>query len=608
MSGIAGLIRFEESVDLSSLERMLGTLRHRGGFGQSYWLQGNAGLGVQHFASSAGPAPVAMPVLDGNVIAFDGRLDDRETLRRELQFSHEDWKSLSDSLIVLHAYERWGVDALLHLQGDFAFGLWDQRRQALICARDRIGVRPLYYHAGAQEFCFASEIKALLAHGVSRELDELRIANYLHARFEDKESTFYRQIKRLPPGEFIEIREGHLVKKRYWQLGEEISDDDAETLTGKFQQVFQDSVADRMRDAPSLGFLLSGGLDSSSVLAVAQGHLNGSNPHAYVATFPDFPDIDEMKWVERLKDRLRFEPHPVRVDQLGPVGVLEEIYEHLDEPFHFPNLYIYWALAGHARERGTKVLLDGMDGDTTVSHGMEYLAELMAKGNWLELAQQSLWLSRKFHSPAYQFAWHFGVLPVMQHYLPRVFRGSSGFLNKAFAKRISWNEYERHHTDRPSIDAVQSHRAQIESGIIPYHLEVYDQAAAAWGLDHRHPYYDARLVSLCTSIPPKFKIHLGMDRAIQRESLKGKIPEEIRLRMGKSNWSDNFERSLIGTDGDKVADFLRSPCVLDDFVHMERLRQTFDEWRQVGRIQQKDGMLVWTSVSLGIWLRNCYIA
>lgn len=613
MSGIAGILSLDQApVNPDLLQAMLSRIAHRGAHEPRMSGRGEARLGI----CQSDFLPCKTNPIDAHdaaiVCVADARLDDRDSLRLALGMQAGEWDEIEDSQAIALAYQKWGEACVDNLQGDFAFALWDAAAHRLFCARDRMGVRPFYYHLSSKVFLFASEPKALLAHpDVGREFDELRIARYLAAEFEEKESTFFRQIRRLPPGEVLVVEDGKMRRRTYWQVQANISTKAEYELVDEFRHLLQQSVKDRLRSARPVSFLVSGGLDSSSILMLAQKHLSQA-PDCYLATFPDFPAIDESRYVDRLSAYASMKKHPVRVDNLGPVSMLETIYRHIDQPFHFPNLYVFWALAQEAQRQGSGVMLDGMDGDTTVSHGMEILPDLLRRGRWVALLRTCRQLSRQFGQPSHKFFLHFSIGPLASPLMTPISsrlssRSMTQVLNRDFAKRIDSAGLKAQvgHEKRRNLDPAMVHLGQINSGIIPYHLEMHDQAAAAFSLDHRHPYYDSRLVEFCLSVPPEMKLREGLDRWIQRRALQNIVPDEFRLRIPKSNWSDNFERSLLRTDSKIIRQFLSEPGALNKFVDVSYVQGLYSRLQSTGRLRTGDGMRIWTSVSLGVWLRNC---
>src|SRR3989441_8528576 len=257
------------------------------------------------------------------VLTADARIDNRAELLAALGRGVE----ATDAELILGAYQRWGERAPEHLLGDFAFAIWDGRREVLFCARDHFGVKPFYYHhAPGRLFAFGSEIKALLALAeVPRRLNETRVADYLVPLLEDKEITFYEEIVRLPPAHRMTVSRDGMRIEQSWALDptREIRLKSDAEYAAAFREIFTEAVRCRLRSAFPVGSMLSGGLDSSSIVCVARKLLaedGGGKLHTFSAIFPDVPECDEREYIEAVLGGHGVKPHYVRGDRLSPLA------------------------------------------------------------------------------------------------------------------------------------------------------------------------------------------------------------------------------------------------------------------------------------------------
>ena len=249
-------------------------------------------------------------------------------------------------------------------------------------ARDALGVRPLYWaRASSSVVLFASQAGPLFAHPrLARELDPLRIAQYLTSTFAEPERTFFREVERLAPGHTLRFsRDGSAVRKRRYfafDRERELPRQSNAEFAEQFRELFFDAVHVRTRTRQPLACLLSGGVDSSGLLGALRVLEPERTVPCFSARFVDFPEIDEGHWLE-LWDSPQIRRAELRADRIRPLDNIDSLHAALDEPFHAPNLFIYEALARLARDHGTRVLLDGLDGDTVVDHGYFGLRELI---------------------------------------------------------------------------------------------------------------------------------------------------------------------------------------------------------------------------------------
>ena len=409
MSAIVGFYgRDGQPVDRADLERMTESLAHRGPDGAGVWHIGPVGLGHRMLWTTPESLHEQLPLTGKKgdlVITADARIDNRDELITALGLAQWSHGEITDSELILRAYEQWGEDSPKRLLGDFAFAIWDERRQALFCARDHCGVKPFYYYQSARALIFASEIKALLStREVPRRLNPVRVADYLAGIFEDRTSTLYRDILRLPAGHSMTVRGRESRVQPYCWLdpSREIRLRSDDEYADAFRDQFTDAVRCRLRSAFPVGSLLSGGLDSSSIVGAARRVLaeDGRRLHTFSAIFPglpasDLPKIDERPFMEAVLAMSGLTPHYVHADRLSPLSELDRVFWHEDEAFLAPNLYMHWALYRAAHQQSVRTLLDGVDGDTTVSHGLDYLSELAGAGRVRTLGREVMALASR---------------------------------------------------------------------------------------------------------------------------------------------------------------------------------------------------------------------
>ena len=624
MSGIAGILyKDSRSVDPRDLQRMLAALFHRGPDASGVWHHGPIGLGHCMLRTTPESLDERQPIANETgdvVLTADARLDNRSELISTLEIE-EGGARISDGELILGAYEKWGERCPERLLGDFAFALWDGRKGKLFCARDHLGIRPFYYHETEVCFVFASEIKGLLS--LSRPVQKLnlvRVCDYLAGFFEDTVSTFYKDILRLPPAHCVGVGQKGSDRRCYWALdpSREIRRETAEEYEEEFRHIFFEAVKCRMRCSLPAGCLLSGGLDSSSVVATVRALSRGTSQEplaTFSATFPSFPRTDEKEYVgELLKDGGICSEY-VSIDPISPFKDIDRAFQCQDEPFQTPNWFVFWTLADTARKRGIRVLLDGIDGDTTVSHGFDFLSELFFSGRWTTLATEIYWLSRRLHHSPLRFLWHYGFSPLatelgwwgLRKFLPaRALRiATPEVLNPGLARRVGCAErYESMLGDRfrPVRSERKEHLRALSSGMVPFYMEVLDRFSAAFGIDHRHPYFDRRLVEFCLALPPTQKLHHGWDRAIQRNAMARVLPERIARRISKSVWRSMFERGLFDLGRDTLEKIINEdPGPLAEFVDLPVCRNIYRRCL-ASRPDDVDVMTLWVVTTFALWL------
>jgi asparagine synthase (glutamine-hydrolysing) len=638
MSAIAGIYYLDgHQVDRPTLERMVASLAHRGPDGSGMWTGGSVGLGHLKLVTTQESISEHLPCLDPTgafAITADARIDNKVDLVDQLDLRCPE--PVSDSALILRAYERWGERCPERLVGDFAFVIWDARRRRLFGARDHFGVKPFYYFSSDRVFAFATEIKALLClRDVSRRLNETRIGDYLAGIFADCESTFYRDVRRLPPGHAMTLGCGQLYIRPYWALdpSRDVRLKSDGEYAEAFREIFTEAVRCRLRSARPVGSLLSGGLDSSSISCVARNLLDHKLP-TFSAVFDHLPQCDERDYIRAVLDQGGFEPRFLSGDVGRPLADLGRIHWHEDQPFYGPNFPMAWRLYGKVRDEQVRVLLDGHDGDSTVSHGFNYINELAAAGRWWALAVESAGLARRFDvSPkrllssyidlyrTHSVWWNRALLKRIRRVLRRAAqsgrRNASGSAATArlspirpeFIARVGLAErYRAWWQTLP--DAAQTERdghfRTLIQAMQPFALEIHDGAAAAFSIEPRYPFWDKRLVEFCLALPSKQKIRRGWTRYVLRRAMKGILPEKVRWRGGKTDFTPNLFFGLRQHERATLDDlFLTAPDVIEAFVDLPALRESYRRFLALEKARDLDDvMTIWKVASLAIWLRS----
>ena len=418
MSGIAGICATrDQSIDPASIAAMMGSLAHRGPNGTSVWDESNIALGHLMLWTTAESLLERLPLVSqaGNlVITADARIDNRDELITTLDLPDRPVEEITDSQMILAAYEKWCERCTDHLIGAFAFAIWNKQEKSLFCARDHFGVKPFYYHQSTQEFLFASEIKALLClPQVPRQINEIRIADYLSMMMEDKTITTYQDIFRLPPAHCMQVSQTDVKIWSYWTLEQksQLLLESDEAYAQEFKHLFTEAVRCRLRSVLPIGSQLSGGLDSSAVTCTAQTILThaGKEPlHTVSNIFDDVPACDERPYINAVLQTGHFQSHFIHADQVGPMEDLADIWQVEDEAFVGPNHFLPWLLNRTAHQVGIRVFLDGFDGDTTVSHGVLRLKELASAGDWSCFWDEAQGLAQHFDCSAQDLLHQYG--------------------------------------------------------------------------------------------------------------------------------------------------------------------------------------------------------
>jgi asparagine synthase (glutamine-hydrolysing) len=555
------------------------------------------------------------------VITADARIDNREELQDALGLSKSAEAELADSELILNAYEKWGDRCPEHLLGAFSFVIWDGKKQALLCARDHMGVKPFYYHISDKLFTFASEIKALTClPDVPRRLNETKVAEYLVPIQEDKTFTFYQGILRLPPGHYMKVDKQGARLSQYWSLdpSREIKLGSDEEYAEAFLEIFTEAVRCRLRSAYPVASLLSGGLDSSSITCVAKELIGGNGDPGlttFSAVFDHTPECDERSYINHVLDQGGVKPNYLLADEIGTFSEVERTFFHQDEPFIAMILLIHRALFKTVGDHGVRILLDGLDGDATVSYGLQSFAELARRGRWLTLAKEVRQYAGYADAQARLVFWRYAVKPMFPDSLRPMWRAIRGVnnlgmemnpaLRPEFARRVGLEErLQALHgpLSLPPRTVRDNHYRRLNWGLYPLILEIADKDAAGFGVEPRYPFFDKRLLEFCLALPSEQKYSQGWPRVIHRRSLAQVLPKEVAWRWRKTSLSMYFRTALTTADRDKVEKILsKPPDLVSDYVDVPFLRETFQKFLS-SQIHTREGLHVWRAANLGLWL------
>lgn len=632
MSGITGIfLRDGSSVDADLLAHMTNRIAHRGFDGAGTWHAGSIGLGHRMLWTTAESLHETLPFVDGPLaITADARVDNRAKLIATCS-PDTSGTELTDSALILSAYKRWGAECPNHLLGDFAFAIWDGRDNALFCARDHMGVKPFYYYDSGQFVAFASEIKALLClPQVPLKLNELQLAVGMAEIRADRESTSFQGIARLPAAHAIKITEKGAKLDRYWSLDatREVHFDSDREYEKAFRDVFCEAVRCRLRSAFPVGSELSGGLDSSSVVCTArqilcsQQHVSPDESRLHVFSLvSEARESDEREYMNAVIDQGDVEPHFVHLGQLAyPVDV-ERMVWHEEEPRYFhPRNYSSWVLLNLVQQTGVRVLMDGLDGDTVISYGEDYLIQLARQFKWGTLLRELRGYNEPFSASLRQSLLDEVIMPLARQAAPKVVRKAwnrlhkrargdivkAAFINQDFAQHIGLITYLEKRQNRPLRGTTRDrHFEDLTSPSVQFFLELTDKMAAAFSIELRHPFFDRRVVEFCLALPPDQKLRNGYNRAIVRRALALCLPPAVRTRKSKAAGDPHIDSYVRHFETERIEDVLfRNYQSIESYFDLQALRAAYQSAIQGSFRGELDPGLnhAWKAAALATWL------
>lgn len=557
MCGIAGILSLKSN-RIDRLERMLDVQAHRGPDDRGTHLDGPVALGHLRLSILDLSPSGHQPMLEDEgrlALVFNGEIFNYRELRSELAGKGYTFRSQSDTEVILKAYDEWGLDCFQRFNGMWAIALYDVNA-GVICSRDRFGVKPLYYSTVDDEFVCASEIKALLAATPSlARANEHYLARFLSTSLlHDGEETFFEGIKQLLPGHTLLVEvDGPRPQTRgpqpYWRFDETVSlsNYDYRNPVQTFRELLQDSVRIRLRSDAAVGTCLSGGLDSSSIVALAS-RLVDQPVHTFSSLYAQ-PEYDESYFVELVNQAFGTSPYQVRPEPGRLLDVLPKIVWHQDEPSAGPGLYSQWHVIEAARGR-VKVLLDGQGADELLAGYDYFYPEFLRTRLEETLRKPSPRRAARLLRDWRRVSAAKGPMAggVMSTYLTeRAKQALRLILQKRRAPeirrdflRLVENETPWR-VDGPLDDFLDNSLYDLffRKGL-PALLHYEDRSSMAFSIEARTPFLDYRLVEFAMALPFHEKLDGVWTKSILRRAMQDVLPTEVTWRKDKKGYPTPF--------------------------------------------------------------------
>jgi asparagine synthase (glutamine-hydrolysing) len=580
MSGIAGGLRLDgQPASRAGVQRMLSAMSHRGPDGLSCWRNGSLALGHAMLRTTPESSAERQPLLDSTgdlCLVFDGRVDNRGELLAFLKAHGYVIRDGTDAELVLAAYDCWGDDSPGRILGDFAFAIWDERRQRLFCTRDPLGIRPLFYHYDRRTFRFASEIGALLAESdVPRKPNEGMVGEFLAGELCNAEETFLDGLLRVPAGHSITVDRARVQKTRHWNWraardAPRCSTDQEHAAC--FFDLFTDSVRSRVRSGEGVAAELSGGLDSASVVCVAARLPEIASASSRLETFSlTFPGMscDEQTYIKEVARACRVPSRCFVVDRERLVDPTSRATLSLDWPT-LPHDAMFGDLRNDVRRRGFRTVLTGQGGDPCFSGLFHPYVDLLAERRIADVWRQVALDIGRFGVGALpgHLYWH-AFKPLLRRLLPsRVARAGQrlvpqravpSWIARSLVQRTALDERLR---QAEQADAGQSTwhrvvRGRLESGWQAFYNDVADQSAARFGFEYRHPFLDRRIVEFSLTLPLDQYWRKEDRKIVVPRALHGVVPDSIRQRTTKAEFSEVLTNAFGTSERDQLFGPLR---------------------------------------------------
>ena len=644
MCGIAGIVHWSGcDVDPALLRGMADALHHRGPDEEGFYFNrensdggltksDRAGivrkLRLREPPSAVGLAHRRLSIIDLSAgqqplcnedatvwIVFNGEIYNFRELRTVLQERGHCFKTNSDTEIIVHAYEEWGVGGLDRLNGMFAFAIWNEAKEELFLARDRIGKKPLYYRAENDTLLFGSELKAILAYpGVEKKIDATAVADYFKYLYVPDPKTIYEGIFKLKPAHYLIARKGSVVTAPYWDISfAGVTEKSERELTDELSVLLEQAVLDRLESEVPLGAFLSGGVDSSGVVALMARQM--SRPVLTCSIGFDDPVHNESHYAAEVAGHLGT-AHNESVVRENFADMAGRLHAMFDEPFADSSALPTYYVCNMARRQVT-VALSGDGGDETfagydkyVTDAIENLCGRIVPASLLQFAKMSCFgrgtLSRKMRT----LTGHALLTPDRAFYETNTFISDSeleSLLNPDLARRITGYDPSGYTRDFfNSVDSDDHLTRMLYTDLKTYLpgdiLVKVDRMSMANSLEVRSPLLDYRLVEFAARLPSRFKVAWGSKKYLLKKAFGRLLPEEIfnRPKHGFSVPLDSWFRCELTALAEDA--FFSTPEITG-LLDVNYIRRIWLEHRS-GRANR--GILLWSILMFALWYRGIY--
>jgi asparagine synthase (glutamine-hydrolysing) len=630
MCGIAGILEFgaEARVDPGVLRRMCDVMAHRGPDDDGFFIQGKIGLGMRRLSIvdlSTGHQPIGNE--DGSLwIVFNGEIYNHRALRERLITRGHQFRTQSDTESIVHLYEEYGTNCVEHLRGMFAFAIWDVKQQSLFVARDRLGIKPLYYRLTPKSFIFGSEIKVLLAYpGATPELNRGALPEFLSFGYLSGDESFYNGVRKLMPGHRLEIdQRGNPHVEQYWDLAltPEEKTHDEEFYVKSYRELLEGAVESHLMSDVPLGVFLSGGLDSSAVAALMT-RIRREPVETFSVGYSE-QTYSELPYARTMAQHLNSVHHEVFVSREDFFGALPNLIWHEDEPIVWPSSVSLFFVAQLARER-VKVVLTGEGSDETLAGYSRYA--FILKNTALDRFYRGLVPSGVRSSVRDFIATSSWINASARRKLSHTFLGRDG---ESWASFYFDNFFSAFNQRDQSDLLADDFRDEILTGsayrnvlgywekssgellqrllytdIKTYLVELLmkqDNMSMAASIESRVPFLDHVLVEWATRVPASVQIQGPSGKWILKKAMEDLLPPSI-INRRKLGFPTPWSGWLGGSQLDSIEQLLLESRTMNrGLLKRAAVERLFREHRA----QYRDHYdRIWRLLNLELWHRVC---
>ena len=548
------------------------------------------------------------------MLVFNGEIYNYREIKKELIIQGYQFATKTDTEVLIAAYDYYGKECVQYFNGMWAFAILDREKNELYCSRDRFGVKPFYYFVDDKKFIFGSEIKQILCMLDKKpRANKQRLLEFLVCGDQDyTEETMFQNVKQLLGGHeiILDLNCKELAISQYYDLGrKKIQKNSYEEDCRKFREAFENSIQLRMRADVPIGYCLSGGLDSSSIVSVANKVIEKSGKkteqHAVSSCFEDRA-YDEQEYIDEVIKQTNIHSHKIYPDGSQLFDEVDKIIWHMDEPFGSTSIYAQWNVFREAKRNGLTVMLDGQGADEQLAgyssfYGVHF-ANLLKRFKFITFLRE-LRAYKKLRASTETYVNSKGIImsAIAAAFAPRkIHVAMSETYLASLGLPFSVEQLKMVYKDRniyPMHDARQYILDSMRCGMQSL-LHFEDRDSMAFSIESRVPFLDYELVETIFQTPFEHKIRKGITKAVLRDGLKGILPEKIRTRYSKLGFTTP-EDKWINDNYEQYRKELEKACdTLTPLLNKEQVMVWFD--KNKGKVA-RGNFMVWRIICAGRW-------
>ena len=581
MCGITGIISSNSNkVSLSVLKKMTDSIRHRGPDGEGQWIDDSGKVGLGHrrlsiidLSDSAGQP---MHYLDRYSIVFNGEIYNYIEIKKDLQKRGYAFKTNSDTEVLMALYDLKKENCLEDLDGMFSFVMWDNKEKIAFCARDRFGEKPFFYHKTNDTIYFASEMKALWSIGVPKKPNLRRVFLYLGYNtlddIQNPSSTFYENIFLLEAAHYLIIKGTKIIRhKKYWDIDIENKKLDITLTQAKetFYDLFEQSIKRRLRADVVIGSSLSGGLDSSSIVAIINKLKdNNQKQETFSARFEGF-ERDEGKYIDMVVNAYNVQSHQVFLTPELLSKQLDEVFYFQEEPFGSTSIIAQWEVMKLAKEKNVTVLLDGQGADEYLAGYKSYFINFFSS---LRLTNKNAFKEQiknynSFYNTEFNtgnYFWLHAKFPSLRNNIRNI---KNTLVNPPYLKQFNKDFLHEFNSFHPPYEYANNLNEALQISTakrgLNNLLRYADRNSMAQSREVRLPFLNHELVEFVFSLPDSYKLNNGWTKLVLREAMDKTLPKEICWRKEKVGFEPPKYKHIDNDLAEASLDILSKNKIID---------------------------------------------